>query len=150
MLSPSERARLTAIAPCKFCAASGKRASSFHSSQVCVNCNGTGADCDEHLHAIAKALADLEAAERENNHQTWLADKRLEERAIRAERERDALREAARWIPVSERLPDSDYDVLVYADGFILISRAVCGRWVLVGQVTHWQPLPATPKEQTR
>jgi hypothetical protein len=82
-----------------------------------------------------------------------------------------ALREAARWIPVGERLPEKDYvdvgdEVLVmldypyervtstkfrrYDDGDFDFFQGGYGspmvRWTK--HVTHWRPLPAAPEEQ--
>lgn len=57
------------------------------------------------------------------------------------------LREAARWIPVEERLPKDAGDYLVLCPEF-----PVCIVWFQRGtfdedDVTHWMPLPETPEE---
>lgn len=65
-----------------------------------------------------------------------------------------------RWIPVEERLPDTDKDVLVYATTkFIGGSKIVIDKleegeqrpiWLYTHgwfEVTHWMPLPDLPKE---
>lgn len=65
--------------------------------------------------------------------------------------------EAARWIPVSERLPMEAECVLAWGIyGFAKCAMVGClqeGRWLLEGPfddatVTHWMPLPAAPKEE--
>lgn len=68
--------------------------------------------------------------------------------------ERDALKEARRWIPVAERLPEEGQEVLLFlqiADGRNLMkvdrkSSAFEG-WEFTPSrsVTHWMPLPAAP-----
>lgn len=69
-----------------------------------------------------------------------------------------ALREANRWIPVSERLPEAGVPVLVmsrywcanpfvarlhneYWEGEPILSRPE--------SVTHWRPLPAPPEQES-
>ena len=73
------------------------------------------------------------------------------------ETELAALREANRWIPVGERLPDEYEDVLVvYAESvreayMVLDSDAGPqwhgNDWVLLN-VTHWRPMPAPPEPE--
>ena len=76
-----------------------------------------------------------------------------------AEAERDALREKQRWIPVTERLPERDVQVLGwYKDNpFSQYRHEVVAwngnGWVFVyahryvTNVTHWMPLPGAPEE---
>lgn len=75
------------------------------------------------------------------------------------EEERDALREKQRWIPVTERLPERDVQVLGwYKDNpFSQYRHEVVAwngnGWVFVyahryvTNVTHWMPLPKAPEE---
>lgn len=53
-------------------------------------------------------------------------------------------READRWIPVSERLPDKNGKCLVSLDfGDVSMDSFVDGIFVCyLGNVTHWKPLP--------
>ena len=84
-----------------------------------------------------------------------LAQRKQEE----AEAERDALREKQRWIPVTERLPERDVQVLGwYKDNPFSQYRPEVVAWNgngwvfvyahrYVTDVTHWMTLPEPPKE---
>ena len=77
----------------------------------------------------------------------------------KAEAERDALREKQRWIPVTERLPERDVQVLGwYKDNPFSQYRPEVVAWNgngwvfvyahrYVTNVTHWMPLPKAPEE---
>ena len=77
----------------------------------------------------------------------------------KAETERDALREKQRWIPVTERLPERDVQVLGwYKDNPFSQYRPEVVAWNgngwvfvyahrYVTNVTHWMPLPKAPED---
>lgn len=78
---------------------------------------------------------------------------------VEAEAERDALREKQRWIPVTERFPERDVQVLGwYKDNPFSQYRPEVVSWNgngwvfvyahrYVTNVTHWMPLPEAPEE---
>lgn len=76
---------------------------------------------------------------------------RLTARCARYAEEIAVAQERARWIPVTERLPDQCMDILVgYRDGHILMGTAMCDDWIEEdledGKITHWMPLPEGPE----
>ena len=69
-----------------------------------------------------------------------------------------ALREQPKWIPVTERLPKDDSDVLAYLrigeEGRIYPANYAKGVWwdcifntPATKTTTHWMPLPEPPEE---
>ena len=74
----------------------------------------------------------------------------LENKSLKAENAR--LREAARWIPVEERLPENNNAVLVTDGGHSIVEGSyVLGRWVAFSEgryihPTHWRALPEPPE----
>lgn len=66
--------------------------------------------------------------------------------------------DAVKWIPVAERMPEEDTDVIAFCYWHESWQVQVChlssnwGQWYtsIAGQwvkVTHWMPLPQPPKE---
>ena len=134
-------------------------------SLACLGC-GHEHNCSTHGCAILRAAADLiERLTAEN------ADLRKEiewkdmvialaqKEQAKAEAERDALREKQRWIPVTERLPERDVQVLGwYKDNPFSQYRPEVVAWNgngwvfvyahrYVTNVTHWMPLPKAPED---
>jgi hypothetical protein len=70
--------------------------------------------------------------------------------ALEAERERDALRDRLRWIPVEERLPeDNEYVLGAERHGCqcytVWLYHHVL-RELFVRAFSHWMPLPEPPE----
>ena len=51
-----------------------------------------------------------------------------------------------KWIPVSERLPEKNNEVLVYDGKFVFSKSFLDVSYVSKYGVTHWMPLPQPPK----
>jgi hypothetical protein len=63
-----------------------------------------------------------------------------------------ALKEAQRWIPVSERLPHEGKTVILTNGSVVETGDHYEGVWFLNGHavknITHWRPLPPLPKSE--
>lgn len=63
-------------------------------------------------------------------------------------------RDAMKWIPVTERLPEKNMRVLMCSKQGGIAEGVYAGAWIqyrwdAVGMdVTHWMPLPEPPKEE--
>ena len=65
----------------------------------------------------------------------------------------DAVAEVPRWIPVTERLPENEDDVLTFSkyeffpggDIDVACYYPRAQRWEIDRNVTHWMPLPKAP-----
>ncbi len=103
-----------------------------------------GGECD-HPHPDALAMEALDA-EIERLRQA-LHDARIENSGQAAELER--IREARRWIPVSEAHPPANEMVLVCIGRWYHLTVSCIDQFgVWRGYLpTHWMPLPELPKE---
>lgn len=60
----------------------------------------------------------------------------------------------SRWIKCSDRLPELDDDgysetvISVGPTKTIYLNYLKDGEWMVPIEVTHWQPLPAPPKDE--
>ena len=109
---------------------------------------------------LVKQLRASEAYGGEDAYMIGQAADAIEERCQQVDK---FMEEAARlyskqpkWIPVKERLPDEDDEVLVVAvnvfnhdDRWVSIDWLYSGGWQQHEIVTHWMPLPTPPKEET-
>ena len=83
------------------------------------------------------------------------AEKQVLMRRVRElESENARLKDAQRWIPVSERLPENISNVLILSRGEQLIAsyHSKYSLWYVPfvdkPVVTHWMPLPQLPEVQ--
>ena len=79
---------------------------------------------------------------------------RLQDLYVAQGEELSKLKAQQRWIPVTERLPEDDDDVLIMSSGSINMGYySVCNEyWAdyingYYDDVTHWMPLPERPEE---
>ena len=116
-----------------------------------VGCTLTNADCNDLTKYISGLKGKIAAYEND------LPLLKATERIAELEAENAALREANRWIPVGERLPEEGqecdilFDKPVYANG---CRAGICSEyWGKLGfsrDITHWRPLPAPPEEEQK
>ena len=89
-----------------------------------------------------------ELVKRLRSHNGWALNKTLDEAA-------DAIEELSkpRWIPVTERCPEKSGDYLVFDDCrnlYVNEWHCLLKKWQYDdSRITHWQPLPQPPKEET-
>ena len=79
---------------------------------------------------------------------------RLQDFCVAQGEELSKLKAQQRWIPVTERLPEDDDDVLIMSSGSISMGYySIYNEYwadyinVYNSDVTHWMPLPEPPKE---
>ena len=103
-------------------------------------------DCEDAADAIEE-LQKITTHYEEESKGWWLA-------ACDAKEERERLKEQIpKWIPVTERLPERNYNCLVADDGTIVYGYInFVGEWMdclgdKLKYVSHWMPLPQPPKD---
>ena len=131
---------------------------------ACENCKvGEIQDRREYIEFAAanviERLTDENAALRKEIEWKDMVIALAQRKQVEAEAERDALREKQRWIPVTERFPERDVQVLGwYKDNPFSQYRPEVVSWNgngwvfvyahrYVTNVTHWMPLPEEPEE---
>lgn len=120
-------------------------------SLVCMGC-GREHDCGIHGCRIVREAADL--------------IEKLTDRCARYAKEIAVLQEREKWVPVTERLPETNefeeaggmskvvLGIVKNDSGSSLFNPCLCvylsdGRWIFRGKpvtVTHWRPLPDGPE----
>ena len=95
-------------------------------------------ETDEIFSEAADAIEDLSAERNANYADSWKMAFEIE-------------RDAHRWIPVTERLPEDRKMVLAAVDGVVCVAFYGNYMWEEVGTYsilypTHWMPLPQPPK----
>lgn len=150
---------------CPFCGKSVKFSGDYYDGEL------ASIDCDCSMY-VQRYKAENTAKENEellHDFDGLIArwNSRPIEDALRAEvsrlaRELAEMREAARWVPVGERLPDRAKRVMVYTVEFaqhtawldwvnrdgepLFVYYEVPGKVAYLNSVTHWRPLPAAPE----
>ena len=101
-------------------------------------------ECVEHLATAAASLIEQLIDEntelREEVNLRGNAVRTYEKKRAEAEAERDALREKQRWIPVAERLPEPETDVLAVCNrnGYIFVIPAIYEDGKMLTQDSAW------------
>ncbi len=132
--------------------------------EPCASCPAvSNKNCIDEMHKCAADLiehmtADVADMRKELEWKDMVIALAQKEQA-KAEAERDALREKQRWIPVTERLPERDVQVLGwYKDNPFSQYRPEVVAWNgngwffvyahrYVTNVTNWMPLPKAPED---
>lgn len=102
---------------------------------------------------VFRAADRLEALGQELIDERYRHD-RLQDFCVAQGEELSRLKAQQRWIPVTERLPEDDDDVLIMSSGSISMGYySIYNEYwadyinVYNSDVTHWMPLPEPPKE---
>jgi hypothetical protein len=148
------------LRPCPFCAKNFVLYK-FDNENIAYEHDSPGCP----LHEAYRQVIDMSLVDMINALNTRPVEFRLEGQIAEAHRDKDALRaevarltaelhqarEAERWIPVGERLPDRGTPVTFGVEGFFDGSDFVYrSDAYTVGDVTHWRPMPSAPDQEAR
>lgn len=108
-----------------------------------------GLDCREEMHKEVLALLERLTAENADlgKEIEWknMVISLAQKEQVKAEAERDALREKQRWIPVTERLPKPEIDVLIVCNrnGYRFVTPAIYedGKMLTQDSVWNWNEI---------
>ena len=127
----------TQFTGCKDCPA-------YCRSSNCLNRLHTAAA--DTLETQQRRIAELEAELKDERHRH---DRYVDFELAQAQ-ELEKLRAERRWIPVTERLPEENTEVLTYRESGVDVERHLRTCWdyddISDYPVTHWMPLPEPPK----
>ena len=59
------------------------------------------------------------------------------------------------WIPITEKTPESHQEVIIFADGCVLLASRIGEEFYTLTdgsplEPTHWMPLPAAPTDEVK
>lgn len=129
---------------------------------TCELCQTEGCPADGCYETDAEIIAALRVCRARLHGQVERLAAEGREMAIKARDDRSAARDADRWIPVTERLPEDGTKVLFAADDWsesgwepkdVRFGNIYRGSWWQDGckdrvkNVRVWRPLPSPPKE---
>lgn len=121
-------------------------------TEDCICYSNKDFDCVSNFTVLTAAVDFIEQLQQELIDERYRHD-RLQDFCVAQGDELSKIKAQQRWIPVTERLPEDDDDVLIMSSGSISMGyfNIFRGYWVDYegddDNITHWMPLPEPPKE---